>query len=260
MSAFKKFEHRAPAAQNAVDVFADHWASDLSKVIPGLRAGGADLFTGDSRPLMAARAFGSGDRLDGMRVLELGPLEAGHTYQLERLGAEVLAIEANVEAFLKCLIVKELLGLRRSRFMLGDFVAWFDSPEGRAARYDVVFASGVLYHMPDPVVLIERIARSTDRCFVWTHYYEPAHYGGPPRRPRRVQTALGEYVFHEVEYPDMNFEKFWGGNRPVATWLGREDLLRAFAAAGFGAPRVFDETLDHPHGAAMSFALSKGAH
>ncbi len=37
-----------------------------------------------------------------MNILELGPLEGAHTYQLR-----ILAIEANAEAFLKCLVVKE---------------------------------------------------------------------------------------------------------------------------------------------------------
>ena len=45
-------------------------------------------------------------------VLELGPLEGGHSYMFEQLGAkEITAIEANSRAFLKCLIIEELLNL-----------------------------------------------------------------------------------------------------------------------------------------------------
>ena len=44
--------------------------------------------------------------LQGMNILELGPLEATHTYQLAKLGADrVLAIEAEYGSFLKCLVV-----------------------------------------------------------------------------------------------------------------------------------------------------------
>ena len=58
----------------------------------------------------------------GFACLELGPLEAGHSYILDRAGAlEVLAIEANRRAFLKCLVVKEMIGLPSVRFVLGDF-------------------------------------------------------------------------------------------------------------------------------------------
>ena len=56
--------------------------------------------------------------LQGRDVLELGPLEAAHTAALLQAGARsVLAIEANKQAFLKCLIVKELCGLRDASFM-----------------------------------------------------------------------------------------------------------------------------------------------
>src|SRR5262249_54236068 len=45
--------------------------------------------------------------VDGRSVLELGPLEGGHTKQMLDLGARsVLAIESSPEAFLKCLTVK----------------------------------------------------------------------------------------------------------------------------------------------------------
>ena len=53
-------------------------------------------------------------------MLELGPLEGAHTYMLDRAGAsEVVAIEGNTRAFLKCLITKELLSMPSARFLVG---------------------------------------------------------------------------------------------------------------------------------------------
>ena len=118
-----KFELRPPSIQNAIDIFAGKWASDLGPVCDVTGTGSSDLFR-DPRPQMAADALGHERRLDGFRVLELGPLEAAHTYLLERLGAsEIVAVEANTEAFLKCLIVKEALGLTNAQFLCGDIVA-----------------------------------------------------------------------------------------------------------------------------------------
>lgn len=55
-------------------------------------------------------------------TLELGPLEGGHSYMLENAGAEpVVALENNINAFLRRLIVKEILGLEKVRFLRGDF-------------------------------------------------------------------------------------------------------------------------------------------
>jgi hypothetical protein len=96
---FNKFELRAPAAQNLIDIFSGKWASDFSQVYPGLKAGAIDLFVADSRPSFAARHLGANDRLQDLEVLELGPLEAGHTYRLEQLGAIVTTVEANCEAW-----------------------------------------------------------------------------------------------------------------------------------------------------------------
>src|ERR1044072_4088612 len=102
----RKFETRAPDVANAIDIFAGHWAVDLSTINPAWRGGPISL-AGDNRVALAARALGQGGRLDGMRVLELGPLEAIHTHQLAELGARrIVSIETNVEAYLKCLVMK----------------------------------------------------------------------------------------------------------------------------------------------------------
>ena len=111
------------------------------------------------RPRHAARLLGTNDRLDGMRVLELGPLEGAHTYQLEKLGAaSILAIEANADAFLKCLITKEILSLGAAKFVYGDFCEYLKETN---EEFDLVFCCGVLYHMSDPIALIESIAKVT---------------------------------------------------------------------------------------------------
>ena len=251
---FNKFELRAPAAQNLIDIFSGKWASDFSRVYPGLNAGTAEMFVTDSRVPLAAQFLGSNGRLDGMEILELGPLEAGQTYALAQLGANVTAVEANREAYLKCLLVKELLNIERVRFLLGDFSLFLEETD---TTFDMIFASGVLYHMAEPLKLVELIARRTKKCFVWSHYFDPDHYSGPRRTPRKVELNSRQFTYHELVYPDMGLDKFWGGNRPVASWLGREDMLGAFKAAGFDQVEVIQEHLTHPHGACMSFVAQR---
>lgn len=251
---FNKFELRAPSAQNLIDIFSGKWASDFSRIYPGLNAGTSEVFVTDTRVPLAAQFLGSNARLDGMEILELGPLEAGHSYALEQLGANVTAVEANCEAYLKCLIVKELLSLKKTRFLLGDFSLFLAETD---QTFDMVFASGVLYHMPDPLKLIELIASRTKKCFVWSHYFDVSHYAGPQRTPRTIQLGTREYTYYELAYPDMDSGTFWGGNKPVASWLGREDMLSAFKAAGFNQVEVIQEHLTHPHGACMSFVAQR---
>ena len=66
-------------------------------------------------------------------------------------GASVVAVESNTRAYLKCLVVKELLDLQRCHFLLGDFVPYLqETPE----RFELLLASGVLYHSPDPLAML----------------------------------------------------------------------------------------------------------
>ncbi len=76
---------------------------------------------------------------------------------LQKAGARsVVAVEANTRAFLKCLCTKELFGLDRVEFLLGDLVAYLNEER---SKFDAVIASGVLYHMTDPVDLLKILRR-----------------------------------------------------------------------------------------------------
>ena len=224
------------------------------KICPELRSGPHPLFTLDMRPRHAARLLGINDRFDGMRVLELGPLEGAHTYQLEKLGAaSILAIEANADAFLKCLITKEILSLGAAKFVYGDFCEYLKTTN---KEFDLVFCCGVLYHMSDPIGLIESISRVTDRCFIWTHYYDSAHYPGAARKVYSNSHYSG-IKFYVADYDNMDCGRFWGGNRSASVWLDRDDIISTFRRVGFNRINVVDEDVDHPEGACLSFAAQR---
>ncbi|HQZ39448.1 MAG TPA: class I SAM-dependent methyltransferase [Vicinamibacterales bacterium] len=245
--------HAAPGPQNALDVFAGEWASRLPPPHDTLRAGEALLFE-DTRLQWAIDHLGG---VRGQRVLELGPLEGGHTYMLDRSGAaEVLAIEANTRAFLKCLVIKEIMGLPSSRFVCGDFVSYL---RATTDRFDVVVASGVLYHMVHPVEVIARIASISNAVYLWTHYYDEAVLGASPATAHRmvdgqdvVHDGFGHRL-HKHEYlTALNQAGFCGGSRPFAYWLTRDDILGALRHFGLTRVETSFEQPDHPNGPAFS--------
>jgi SAM-dependent methyltransferase len=257
---FSRFEQRRPAAQNAVDLFEGRWAT-LGAVSGVAAPSRFNLFEPDNdpRPALAGRALGNAaGRFDGMRVLELGPLEGAHAYQLERLGAaSVLAVEANAEHFLKCLVVKEILGLGRSRFMLGDALAFL---EGTDERFDVVFCAGILYHVKDPVRLIELLGRVTDKVFIYTHYHDPVRAAVPLRRVPEVVTRHGTTVTY---YRHSNRELsrlpiFFGGNRRTSAWMERDAILAWFERFGYETT-VLSEDRSHRDGSNFCFAARRAA-
>jgi hypothetical protein len=251
VSADRKFEQRAPHPQNEIDIFAGHWASDLSDIVPGVVSGPTKHFSADQRPVFAMKAFAGDMSERKLRVLELGPLEGGHAYQFEKMGvAEIIAVESNTEAFLKCLIVKNLIGLQKARFLLGDFVEFLKQDSN---RYDFIFCCGVLYHMQDPLELIELMATRTDRIFVWTHYFTDESRPGLPAII--VRHGDENYTYHQLMYKDQAQAIFWGGNKPIASFLTRADILRAFRQHGFASFELHNEDLKHPGGPCFSISF-----
>lgn len=241
---------RAPASrEGGLRLFAGLWTSR----VPGFEAvtGDGALFD-DPRVDWAAAALGG---VAQRSVLELGPLEGGHTARLEALGARVTAVEAEAGAFLRCLAVKNALGLR-AEFLLGDAVGYLRTTTDRS---DLVFASGVLYHMEDPLALLEGIARVSDRLYLWTHVFDrtaaaarrlhfPSLEGSP------VERGGLRLTYYRRRYLPLRWGGFCGGTGRWASWLTREDLERALDHLGFRVVAVGHESADHPHGPCLSLA------
>ncbi len=256
-SVLDRYVGGVPSAANIAALFRDQWLSRLpaEMELPGGRAG---LF--DDARLHRLLALID---IAGQDVLELGPLEGGHTTHLLRAGAaRVTAIEGNSLAFLKCLAVKEALGLENVRFLLGDFVAFLRQ---RQHSFDLCVASGVLYHMENPVELLELLAQACRRhLFLWTHYYDAdacAHGSDAANHLKESQTCSWKGFRHTLvryEYLDaLKSDTFCGGPAPLSHWLPRTDLLAALEYFGFRDIRILSEEPNHPHGPSFSLVASR---
>jgi hypothetical protein len=253
-----QYVRKAPDPQSALDLFKGNWWSSFPGQWSGLQAGQLPLFD-DPRIKWAIEALGG---VNEKTILELGPLEGAHTYLLERAAAKsIVAIEASSLAYLKCLVVKEVLGLRRARFLLGDFEDYLRaSPE----RFDAVIACGVLYHLKDPVELIHNLARVTDHVFIWTQYFIRERVAGIPHMANRfpgshaAEFAGFRYTAHRYEYGDfLDTTRFAGGSDEFSHWLGRDDLMGALRHAGFTEIRVGEDDLEHANGPCISLLASR---
>jgi hypothetical protein len=241
-----------PSPQNAVDALPG-WNTAFPPEIPVV-AGPACLYY-DPRILWALDLFGS---LEGRHVIELGPLEASHTYMLEqRQPASIDAVEANKLSFLRCLVVKELLGLRIARFHLGNFIPWLEVGD---QHYDFLVASGVLYHMNDPVRLLELIAERCNAFYLWTHYAsDEAMPIGDPRRLAFVGEPTTE-MRHGVAVR-THLRSYWGawkdkafcgGMQDLHRWIEKQDILAVIQALGFGEVYVAHDDPTHQNGPSFS--------
>jgi hypothetical protein len=252
-------ERRVPSHQNAVDLVPG-WNHAFPDGL-GIQAGTAALYN-DPRILWAMEQFGS---LAGKRVLELGPLEASHTSMLDRQNPTVIdAVEANSSAFLRCLIAKQVLGLQHSRFHLGNFVHWLERDD---LHYDFIVASGVLYHMSDPIGLIELISRRADAVFLWTHYFDSvAVPRGDPRavpftgRDRFVRCGELPICLHGRRYFGAQRDPiFCGGPKDLHYWMEKDAIVHVLRTFGFDDVRIAHDQPDHPNGPCVSiFARRSG--
>lgn len=240
----------APSAQQTIDIFAGDWASDLP--IPGTTSGSAQLFADDRIQWMLERL----GNIAGWNVLELGPLEGGHTTMLEQAGAaSIEAIDANKAAYLKCLIVQQLLGLKAARFMLGDFDAYLAQSQ---RRFDLLVASGILYHMKDPLQTLLDCVRISDRVFIWSHFMDEAAMPAGDRRRRpftgeQSRRTIGDasLTYHVRSYLGSHRESnFCGGTMSRAIWLDKHEVLDFFQARGFVVETAFEEP-NAPNGPAL---------
>ena len=248
----------APNHQNALDIFQGQWTSRLPDGGQGLNAGQTPLFE-DPRVTWAIEKLGG---VQDNTVLELGPLEGGHSYMLENAGVKsVLALESNTNAFLRCLIVKEILRLKKVHFLAGDFRPFLSS-DGQ--HFDVIFASGVLYHMTDPIRLLFDISRRCRKVFLWTHYYDAALL----EQNEVVRNRLGpaqnldfeglRYEMHTYDYDiSLNWSGFCGGSATSCAWLTRGSILGALAHFGFKEIDIAFEQFDHPNGPCFAIVASR---
>jgi hypothetical protein len=254
MSILDAYLSSAPSDQNALDIFENDWSSRFPERWSNLKAGNAALFE-DPRIEWAIRELGG---VDKKTVLELGPLEGGHSYMLEKAGADqVFAVEGNTRAYLRCLVSKEILQLKRVRYRCGDFGKYL---KATTEKFDVVFASGVLYHQLEPMQLISDIANIAPAVFIWTHYFRAdlvatnpaiAHRVGPPEA-RRLDGL--KYVQYRYSYEGaLEWNGFCGGSQSICYWMPREDILAGLRHFGFRDISIGFDAPDHANG--PSFAL-----
>lgn len=177
----------------------------------------------DLRP--AVRHYGLPDDLRGMRALEVGTWDGFWAFELERRGAEVVAIDLDDERDLDWppryrpasfpderrgegfRLAKELRGSRVERVERSIY----DAVPADLGTFDLVFCGSVLIHLRDQMLALERIADLCRGTFISAEIYD--------RLLSLVPLPLARFRAHR------NRVEFWRPN--VKAWR------RMLWAAGF---------------------------
>lgn len=248
-----RYSTECPNPQQIVNLFEGEWMSAFPAPFEEVKAGIYPLFN-DGRLKWGMDRLGG---VKGKKVIELGPLEGGHSFMVERSGADsVIAVEGNPRAFLRCMIVKEMMKLAKVHFLFGDFNEYLKST---SEHFDFCIASGVLYHMKEPVELLKLISEHAQELFLWTQYYDESicSKGGLKKKflaPYSRETAGFRHTLHPFKYGASRlWSTFIGGPARTSCWLSRQEILDALHHFGFISIEVACEETSHPHG--PSFAL-----
>ena len=181
-----------------------------------------------------------GGSLLGRSVVDLGCLEGAFAIEFARRGAaRVVGVEAREVSVRRCNLACELIGLENVEFKVGDVTEELTASPG---RFDVVFASGIVYHLADPAAFL-RLARQacTGIALIDTHVADPLtifkdcspeiveHVSGGRTYRGRTFTEF-DLAAHEADRSRM----LWAAwENPVSFWPLEADLVRMMHDAGF---------------------------
>lgn len=257
-----KYNNAKPYEKNAFDLFHGSWSTLFKDEKGNFLTNGLFDGTNDSRLKWLFTKI----NLENLKVLELGPLEAAHTLMMENQGANVTAIEANIGAFMRCLVVKNQYNLK-SEFLLGDFNKISLAPDA----YDLVLAIGVLYHMVNPVELLKKISLTSGKLFLWTHYFEENLELWNSKLIKQLDQKKWNFRNPEIYqfdgYPiriikqkygdELGWSGFCGGLENYSYWIVKEDLLELLKRLGYKKIQIAFDEVTHQNGPALCVLAEK---
>lgn len=142
----------------------EHWYHQI-ELAPGLVTPGIN----DSQQMLDALRLP--ERLDGQRVLDIGARDGFFSFECERRGAEVVAIDSYPPEQTGFPIAKELVG---SQVELLQWNVYDLSPE-QFGTFDLILFLGVLYHLRDPMLALDKIwSVCRDKLIVETQIIDDA--------------------------------------------------------------------------------------
>lgn len=176
-------------------------------------------------------------------ILELGSLEGGHTFTMARRPdvARVVGLDGRPTNIEKSRFMQQLFGVSRVEFAEANLEKAELSSFG---KFDAVFCSGLLYHLPEPWKLIEQVPRVAPNLFIWTHYCDDL----------AIDAANGDlkgrnYVEGDLQSPNS-------GMSATSFWLTLGSLTKTLTKNGFGKIRILENNLSHPEGPAVTLAAT----
>ncbi|HEX6086503.1 MAG TPA: class I SAM-dependent methyltransferase [Thermoanaerobaculia bacterium] len=235
------------------------WAAPDDALLTAIRA---EAWTGHNIPLTASEStLGDTSELIGenrrtiaikslvrrwfdgsVRVLDLGALEGGLSFEMAREGWDATGVEGRADNFRKASLIASYYALPNLRFVHKDVKEL--TPE-RDGTFDVILCCGLLYHLDEPVAhlrQLESLLAPQGLLFLDTHVAPDEH---AVRYATHEASLSGPVTFRDGEHEyegrwwsepsagDLK-ERMWSAiSNARSMWLSRRSLIRALYHSGF---------------------------
>ena len=188
--------------------------------------------------------LGNGGTLSGKRLIDLGCLEGGLSFEMAREDMIVLGVEGRESNFRKCQMIEEYFALPNLNYIHLDVKGLSREEHG---VFDVILCCGLLYHLDDPVRFLHAINSMTSErgvLFLDTHI-APSDEKISDCIYRTdlsdIESMESEGVTYQGRWFQEYSESMEGTDEEWASisnyrsyWLTYESLMRALFNAGFG--------------------------
>ncbi len=148
--------------------------------------------------------------LRGKRVLDIGAWDGWFTFEMERRGASVVAVD--------CVEIENFRYAHRKLGSRAEYLEMdvYDLTPERVGRFDIVLCLGVIYHLKHPLLAIERVCDLTTGLAI-------------------IESFVADDVAGHTEYPWAEFYESDELGGQADNWSGPniECLLAWCRAAGF---------------------------
>lgn len=180
---------------------------------------------------------------DAATILELGSLEGAQSFILAQQPRvkRIVALEGREANLRKARFVQELLGIANVEFVQANLE---EEDLTSFGKFDAVFCCGLLYHLPEPWKLIERLRPIAPLLFIWTQYAAESE-------ARDVGAGL-----HGKTHIEGGPDEPLSGLSPTATWLTLESLRTVLTACGYSNVDVIHDDPAHPNGPAVTIGAA----
>lgn len=186
-----------------------------------------------------------GGSLEGRTTVDLGCLEGGFTLAFATLGAaHAVGIEARDVSVRRCELARDLLGMTNAEFVHGDI------KDELSARdpFDVVFATGILYHVADPASVVAAMRTACNEvAIIDTHVAHPTEVSHGCSEI--VTRSSGDHSYrgrmfaeYAADGSDGDIEELlWAAwSDTDAFWPLEDDLVAMIRHAGFTTVEKID--------------------